>query len=464
MSLLIDSLSIMAAGEENPNPKPDPTSMDDTSALLSSYLGLSFAIFLGFIPRFSLSHVASLQSRNRILSLKLFHAEEQLHQMSSRRKEDSKANARVVEIFASHRHAWQQEEKRFLHRIEAAADEIAALRSRISEMERTEADLRCSVERLRGEVAERDEMLDLMSRRESVAGVEREAEELWKNEAEEVLDAEDEVEGGYCCDYERMGSIRFPKEMEPVPESCFVEESGDLDDMAMMYCRGNRFRPSFSPAAASSKLWTEGPNAEWQDIQFDSHESTYYGKHHVARREYPWKVNNDAAGVSSKLKLLEQELSNLEKVDKVELTKVPLLLRKLWKRYQSLAGKIDDLCRRMQVTDVCEPSLSPEFRTQKQTVYLVEASALQHRAKEMRQKLNALHAETAKTYLGDELTGQAKLAMRRSLDSIRNGFKEMQRNLEIWLARIMGDLEGILARDGDSRVRDYYISRYPFVR
>lgn len=82
----------------------------------------------------------------------------------------------------------------------------------------------------------------------------------------------------------------------------------------------------------------------------------------------------------------------------------------------------------------------------------------------MRQKLNALHAETAKTYLGDELTGQAKLAMRRSLDSIRNSFKEMQRNLEIWLARIMGDLEGILARDGDSRVRDYYISRYPFVR
>lgn len=254
----------MVAVEENPDPKPYPNSMDDTSALLSSYLGVSFAVFLGFIPRSSLSHVASLQSRNRILSLKLFHAEEQLHQMSSRRKEDSKANARVVEIFASHRHAWQQEEKRFLDRLDAAADEMAALRSRISDMERTDADLRCSVERLRGEVAERDKLLDLMSRRESVTGEEGETKEAWKNEADEVLDVVEEEEDDCCCDYERKRTIRLSKVMEPEPESCFVEESGDLDDMTMMYFRENRFRPSFLPAAATSKLWTEGPNAEWQ--------------------------------------------------------------------------------------------------------------------------------------------------------------------------------------------------------
>ncbi|XP_020573790.1 uncharacterized protein LOC110020138 [Phalaenopsis equestris] len=441
----------MAVGEENPNPKPYPTSIDDTSALLSSYLGISFAVFLGFIPRSSLSHIASLQYRNRILSLKLFHAEEQLHQMVSRRKEDSKANARVVEIFASHRNAWQEDEKRFLNRIEAAADEIATLRSRISEMERTEAELRCSIERLRGEVAERDEILDLMSKKESAAGVDGEAKEVWKNEVQEVLDVEEEEEGDYCCDYERMGTVRVAKGMKLVPESCSVEESGDPDDIAMMYCRENRFRPAFLP------------NAEWQDIKFDSPESTYYGKHNVARREYPWKVNSDAAGVSSKLNLLEQELGELEKVEKVELTKVSLFLRKLWKRYQSLAGKIDDLCSRMQLSDAYEPTLSPEFRTQQQTVYLVEASALQLRAKEMRQKLNTLQAETATVHIGDELAASAKLSMRRSMDSMRNGFKEMQRNLEIWLARIMGDLEGVLAREGKSRVRDYYLSQYPFI-
>lgn len=117
-----------------------------------------------------------------------------------------------------------------------------------------------------------------------------------------------------------------------------------------------------------------------------------------------------------------------------------------------------------QVTDPCDPTLSPEFRTQRQTEFLLEAFQLQNRATETRDKLNALQTETAKCSFGDELTAQAKLNTRRSLDSIRSNFKEIQRNLEIWLARIMGDLEGILARDGASRVRDFYLSPYPFVR
>lgn len=81
--------------------------------------------------------------------------------------------------------------------------------------------------------------------------------------------------------------------------------------------------------------------------------------------------------------------------------------------------------------------------------------------------MNLLEAEATKSYLGDELVGEAKVSTKRSLDSIRINFKDIQRNLEIWLARIMGDLEGILARDGMSRVRDYYLSqlsRDPFVR
>lgn len=441
--------------------------MKDVSTLLSSYVGLSFAVFLGFLPRLSLAHVASLQSRNRILSLKLFHAEEQLHQMRSRRKEDSKANARVVEIFASHRHAWQQEQKCFLHRIDAAEDEISTLRSRIGEMERSEADLRCSLERLRGEVAERDEMIDLMSRREPAALVE---EEDWmgKKESEEFLDAkgkDEEEEEDYCDNYEMMGRVRVSKGMKHMLDTSFAQDGGDLDEMAMVYCRAleNGFAPGFLPSEETSKRWFESPNMDLQDIQFDSQKPTYYGKHHIARREYPWRVSSDAAGVSSKLKLLEQELSNLEKVENLELTNVPLL-RKIWKRYHSLAGKVDDLCRRMQLGDACEPSLNPDFRTKQQTLFLVEASTFQNRAKEMRQKLNALHTETAKSHPGEDLTGEAKIAVRRSMDSMRSNFKEIQRNLEVWLARIMGDLEGILARDGNSTVREYYTSRYPFVR
>lgn len=65
------------------------------------------------------------------------------------------------------------------------------------------------------------------------------------------------------------------------------------------------------------------------------------------RRESPWKVDGESTGVSSKLKLLEQELLNLEKIGNGELSKVPSLMRKQARRYQVLTGKIDDLCRRM---------------------------------------------------------------------------------------------------------------------
>lgn len=95
---------------------------------------------------------------------------------------------------------------------------------------------------------------------------------------------------------------------------------------------------------------------------------------------------------------------------------------------------------------------------------MLEAFRLKERASETGQKLLALQNEIIKSYSGDEVGSQAKLTMRRSFEAIRNNLKEVQRNLEIWLARIIGDLKGILARDGASCQREYYISRYPFVQ
>lgn len=118
---------------------------------LTSYLGLSFSLFLALLPRNSLA----LQSRSRDLALRLLHAEEQLRQMRSRRKEDSKANARVVEIFASHRQAWQAEERRLAQRLKSAAEEIEGLRARVVELEHAEAESRARVEELE---REREEM------------------------------------------------------------------------------------------------------------------------------------------------------------------------------------------------------------------------------------------------------------------------------------------------------------------
>lgn len=95
---------------------------------------------------------------------------------------------------------------------------------------------------------------------------------------------------------------------------------------------------------------------------------------------------------------------------------------------------------------------------------MLEAFRLQQHASETGQKLMASQTEIGKSYYKDDIgsSGSAKAGMKRSMDSIRNNLQEIQRNLEIWLARIIGDLEGILARDGScsSGVREYCISRY----
>ncbi|KAK3019964.1 hypothetical protein RJ639_003011, partial [Escallonia herrerae] len=429
-----------------------PTMVSPPEKLLTSYLGLSFAIFLGSLPRSAVSLVPTLQSRNRALSRKLSRAEEELKELYSRRKEDSKANARVVEIFASHRHAWQQEEKRLLQQIDAGAEEIAHLRAKLEECEKVEDELKDGIEGLKREVNERDEMLNFMARRSAEveesgsgygAGGSNFYGELGTRFGKVRVEEGDKYGGG--GGYGGGGRYGGGEEVE----ECYMEKGGhNVDEMGGGYGQRNGFDSDFSNSG--SKFWAERASP-WQDVQYESLESVYQLKHFVARRESPWKVDGDSTGVSSKLNLLEQELSNLERIGKSDLSKVPSLMRKQAKRYQALAGKIDDLCRRMQTNDPCEPNLSSEFRTQRQTEFLLEAFRLQQRASETGQKLLALQNETGKGYFADDLESHAKMTTRRSMDSIRNNFKEIQRNLEIWLARIIGDVKGILSRDGASR-------------
>ncbi|RAL52078.1 hypothetical protein DM860_014905 [Cuscuta australis] len=401
--------------------------------IFSSYIGLSFTLFLGHLPTQAFSLVSSLQARNKELTLRLIETEEQLKQVLSRRKEDSKANARVVEIFASHRHAWQKEERKLLLRIQEGGEEIERLRGRVQELENSEVKLKECLEEMNKEMGERDEMLSLMG---------------------STAISSCEIEGGIgrvgVSDSERM-------DFGLGAEEFFSRSANSMEEVHSAYGGPKLF-------SSASNFWPERASP-WQDMKYDTHGSLYNIKHFVARREVPWKVDGESAGVSSKLKLLEQELLILERIGKADLSMVPSLLRKQAKRYQSLSGKIDDLCRRMQASDPVDPTLSSEFRTQRQTEYLLEAFRLQQQASEAGQKLLGLHAEMGKGCCGGDGTeDQPKLATRRSFDSIRNNFRNIQRNLEIWLARIIGDVEGILARDGTSCVRDYYMSRYPFVQ
>ncbi|XP_010503201.1 PREDICTED: uncharacterized protein LOC104780406 isoform X1 [Camelina sativa] len=367
--------------------------------LAKSFLGLSFSVMLAHLPNDAISLVPKLTSEVKELKRRLATAEEQVRQMKSRRVEDSKANARVVDIFASHRNAWQEEEKRLLNRIHEMEEEREEFMNRVNELER--------------EVSERDEMIGFMSRR----GVEE--------------DDDDEGQGGGGDESIERYGVDHLTVSSSLPNGYGISPSSN-----------------FNP---------------FQDVQYESLESVYRMKHFVPRRESPWKIDSEATGVSAKLRLLEEELVNLEKVCRSDISKVPSLLRKQAKRYQALSGKIDDLCRRMQSSDPCDATLGPEFRTQRQTEFLLECFRLKQRASETGQKLVSLQTEITRSNQGDHLN-QAKMNTGRTLDLIKNNLKEVQRNLEIWLARIIGDLEGILARDGASRVREFYVARYPFVQ
>nr|GMD98369.1 uncharacterized protein LOC109152641 isoform X1 [Ipomoea batatas] len=413
----------MAAGDQQ---QLNPSSEDPFGKLFSSYLGLSFALSLAHLPTKPFSALSTLQTHNRDLTFQVSEAEEQLKELLLRRKEDSKANARVVEIFATHRHAWQRKERNLLQQIDEEAEEIARLRERVAELEKTEAELKRAV-------AERDEMMGFLS-----SGVKSVKTAPF---CSPELDSEMGV---------RFGKMGVCEEIEECFMGGRVNNSVEEEEEEK-----NMFSPDFLNSA--SKFWTERASP-WPDMQYESRESLYNSKHYVTR-EAPWK---ESAGVSSKLKQLELELLNLEIVGKRDLSKVTSLMQKQAEIYRAISGKIDDLCQRMQ--DPCEP-LGSEFRTQKQTDFLLEAFRLQQHASETGQKLLALQSKTGKARCGDDTTeGQASVAARRAIDLVRNTFKEIQRSLEIWLARIIGDLEGVLARDGVSRAKDYFISSYPLVQ
>ncbi|KAF7076549.1 hypothetical protein CFC21_081182 [Triticum aestivum] len=440
----------MAADDaaDAPPAKPPPPPQDTAAGAeaLAAYLGVAFALFLASLPGGAAGarHVASLQSRGRVLATRLLAAEDQLRQLRARRREDARANARAAEIFAGHRASWAEAERRLLARAAAASDEAANLRARLADAEAQAAALRARADRLERDAADRDGLLSaLLAATGNGAGQDEPAA---REQRQRQLDP---AEGYGDTDAEALAAAAALYAQQRQQQDGF----GGGDDF---------YTSSSSSAAAASGMppWMDSRSKGWQDMKYESVESVYNTKHAVPRRESPWKVDVESSGVPAKLRQLEQELINLEKVGNGDLSKIPLVLRKQVKRYQTLAGKIEDLCKRMQANDPCDSTLNSEFRTQRQTEYLLEAFHLQHRAAETRQKLGTVQAETAKSSFGDELPAEAKVSTRRALSSVRNNFKEIQRSLEIWLARILGDLEGMLARDGASRIRECILSPY----
>ncbi|KAE8719708.1 Ribonuclease P protein subunit P38-related isoform 2 [Hibiscus syriacus] len=182
----------------------------------------------------------------------------------------------------------------------------------------------------------------------------------------------------------------------------------------------------------------------------------------------PWRMDLRALGVSYKIKRLKQQLLMLERLNGKKETIEGMegddkgmkaflmlisLLNKQVSRYQSLQGKTDDLCKRMHENDPdssqgdCSSAKSKgETRTLEH--FLEETFHLQRYMVATGQKLMEIQTKIGSGFTGVELEQTASFDMKRFSDNMKSLFQEVQRGLEVRIARIIGDLEGTLACEG----------------
>ncbi|XP_022737408.1 myosin heavy chain, muscle-like [Durio zibethinus] len=182
----------------------------------------------------------------------------------------------------------------------------------------------------------------------------------------------------------------------------------------------------------------------------------------------PWRMDLQALGVSYKIKRLKQQLLMLERLTGKQesgedmeggdngmkgLLLLLSLLNKQVSRYQSLQGKTDDLCKRMHDNDLDTSQGDCSTRKMKGDTrtlehFLEETFQLQRYMVATGQKLMEIQSKIASGFIGVELDKTATFDVKRFSDNIRSLFQEVQRGLEVRIARIIGDLEGTLACEG----------------
>lgn len=180
-------------------------------------------------------------------------------------------------------------------------------------------------------------------------------------------------------------------------------------------------------------------------------------------RNSTWKMDVHALGVLYKVKRLRQLLFMLERVtgkkhksengeDKEQvkgLDAVMSLMNRQVDRYHSLQGKIDDLCTRMKEKKVDNDSRGGGSNKRMEH-FLEETFQLQRYIVATGQKLIQVQAKIASSVVA-EAQGIEKpggFNIERYAESLTTLFRETQRGLEVRISRIIGDLEGTLARDG----------------
>ncbi|KAJ8616368.1 hypothetical protein MRB53_035740 [Persea americana] len=212
---------------------------------------------------------------------------------------------------------------------------------------------------------------------------------------------------------------------------------------------------------------------------------------YLMRKGYPLKMDLHALGVSFKIKRSKQQLVMLEKLAATQAFKkatthedaidsaescakkcnnedeqhikgirlLASLLTKQLKRYQSLEEKTDDLCKRMHENDCggsVKSSSTGKTKVQIGTLehFLEETFQLQRYMVATGQKLMELQSRIACIFVDNSESREPRgFDVRQFADGIRTLFREIQRGLEVRIARIIGDLEGTLACEGILNLR-----------
>ncbi|KAG5229546.1 myosin heavy chain, cardiac muscle [Salix suchowensis] len=194
-----------------------------------------------------------------------------------------------------------------------------------------------------------------------------------------------------------------------------------------------------------------------------------------------WGMDFHALGVSYKIKRLKQQLLMLERLPGKQDSGEQLgssdeakngmkafqalisLLHKQVNKYQSLQEKTDELCKRMHDNDVdvsrrdsSTSAARKKGETKTLEQFLEETFHVQRYMVTTGQKLMEVQSRIASGFVKvpEELEKSAgSFDMKRFADSIQTLFQQVQRGLEVRIARIIGDLGGTLACEGMIRMR-----------
>ncbi|KAK1256861.1 hypothetical protein QJS04_geneDACA024177 [Acorus gramineus] len=214
----------------------------------------------------------------------------------------------------------------------------------------------------------------------------------------------------------------------------------------------------------------------------------------VVKRDCSRKMDLHALGISYKIKRLKQQLQAIEKLYGPEGTKRVLVvgeensdrasdscmkrkideqwhhlrgfllvissLNKQVKRYQFLEEKTDDLCNRMHENERLKSNRDSNIRkTKEQTEmlerFLDETFQLQRYMVATGQRLVEIQSSITCGFVdgAEGVANMSQVDVRHVTESFRTLFKDVQRGLEVRIARIIGDIEGTIARSGILQMR-----------